>query len=92
MMKLYLQPIAHIEYFACTNEICNSYSFFSKGDDTDIITNYRLISILPVFSNVLEKAMLKRIDVFFSKHSLLNDSRFGFLKGRSMKSALCLKK
>lgn len=49
-----------------------------KKDDKREFTNYRPISILPLFSKVIEKIMYKRIYNFLSIHNLLYDYQFGF--------------
>ena len=44
------------------------------------ITNYRPISLLPVFSKIFEKLLLKRISDFFEKHNVIYKKQFGFQK------------
>ena len=44
------------------------------------VTNYRPISILPVFSKIFEKIMYKRLLDFINKHKLLYKFQFGFKK------------
>ena len=61
---------------------------FIKKDDVHAINNYRPISILPVFSKILEKVMYKRLYSFLCKHNILNDNQFGFRKGYSVDLAL----
>jgi len=50
--------------------------------------NYRPISLLSIFSKLLEKLMHKRLYSFFEKHSLLNEHQFGFRKNHSTTLAL----
>lgn len=52
---------------------------YKKGDKNDM-SNYRPISILPMFSKVLEKVILNRFMNFEQKHNLLNECQFGFLR------------
>jgi hypothetical protein len=49
-----------------------------KKDDPRKLTNYRPISILPLFSKVIEKVMYKRIYHFLTQRNLLYDYQFGF--------------
>ena len=50
-----------------------------KGDDKRLINKYRLISILPVFSMVLEKLMHFRLTSFFiDMCKLICDNQYGF--------------
>lgn len=55
---------------------------FKKGDKNDI-SNYRPISLLPVFSKIIEKCMASRMALFLEENLLLNDQQFGFRSGRS---------
>ena len=52
-------------------KIAKIVPIFKSGDKTDV-RNYRLISLLPVFSKLLEKLMLNRLQAFFTKHNVLN--------------------
>lgn len=63
-----------------------------KGGNKHIISNYRPISVLPVFSKVLEKIIFTRLDNVFAKHCVFTDSQFGFRKGRSTEAALLFQK
>ena len=60
---------------------------FKSGDKRDF-TNYRPISVLPVFSKLLERIIYKRTVEFFDKHSLLYHGQFGFRTGYSTSMAL----
>ena len=52
-----------------------------KSGDKNSIKNYRLISLLPVVSRVLEKLVYNRIVDFISSSIL--SSQYGFLRGQS---------
>ena len=43
---------------------------FKRGDKREF-TNHRPISILPVFSKVIEKVMYKRVQEFIDEHNIL---------------------
>ena len=53
------------------------------------IKNYRPISVLPIFSKILEKCVLNRIVKYFSDHSIISPNQFGFLRGVSTENAVC---
>lgn len=60
---------------------------FKKGDKNKI-SNYRPISILPVFSKCIEKVLHYRLVSFSDKYDLLSSSQFGFRKNKSTEKAL----
>ena len=61
-----------------------------KSGDTMAMTNYRPVSILPVFSKVLEKLMYKRLLCFLNKYKILYDYQFGFRNKHSPELALTI--
>ena len=59
-----------------------------KGGDKTNMSNYRPISVLPVFSKILERIMHVRLVNYFEKYKILYDLQFGFRKGHSTQLAL----
>ena len=59
-----------------------------KGGDTTDKSNYRPISILPLFSKLFEKCMAARLVKFFSKYNLLSSDQYGFQKNKNTSDAL----
>lgn len=60
---------------------------FKKGDKNQL-GNYRPISILPVFSKLLEKVILRNFLQFEEKHKIITAAQYGFRKHRSTELAL----
>ena len=58
-----------------------------KGDSETVCSNYRSISILPIFSKLLAKLMHKRLSEYLNKYNILYDHEFGFQKGKSTEHA-----
>ena len=56
---------------------------FKKGNKSDM-NNYRPISVLSVFSKILERIVYKRVYSFLEKNNILYGSQFGFRKGLSI--------
>ena len=54
------------------------------------MSNYRPISILPVFSKILESVVQSQLSVYLEKHQLLTSSQFGFRKNRNTQQAVTL--
>jgi hypothetical protein len=59
-----------------------------KSGDPQITSNYRPISVLPLFSKVFEKCMATRLVSFINKFSLISPHQFGFIKKVSTVDAL----
>lgn len=60
---------------------------YKKGEN-DLLDNYRPITLISIFSKIVEKAMLSRLLSFLSKYKLMSDKQHGFTKGKSTISAL----
>ena len=51
-------------------------------------SNYRPITLLSIFSKLLEKLVSRRMSDFLEKHSLISDKQFGFRRNRSTEDAV----
>lgn len=49
-----------------------------KSGDVDVFTNYRPVSLLPVFSKILERLFYKRLINYVNNCEILNHSQYGF--------------
>ena len=54
-----------------------------KGENRDMFSNYRPISLLPIFSKVLEKILYEELLSFLENHKILNPLQFGFRRKHS---------
>lgn len=61
-----------------------------KGGDTDSPNNFRPISLLPVFSKILERVVNKRLVDYIESNNFLSPNQFGFRKKRSTEDAVKL--
>src|SRR2546425_2254388 len=73
--------------FSDALKVAKILPIYKSGDKT-LISNYRPISLLTVFSKIYEKIILKRFDSFLIKHQILYDMQFGFRKNHSTQLAL----
>lgn len=87
-------PLAHIANLSFSSgtfpkelKIANVVPLFKSGDDM-IFTNYRPVSVLPVFSKLLERLMFTRLIDFLTLNDVLDKYQFGFQKGKSTYMAL----
>lgn len=68
-------------------KIARVVPIYKSGDKT-LPKNYRPVSILPVFSKVLEKLACNRLETFCNENNILCNSQFGFRKNRTTETAL----
>ena len=61
-----------------------------KNEDKMLINNYRPVSVLPLFSKILERLMFNRLEMFINKHDILYKYQFGFRKGYSTTMSLLI--
>ena len=59
-----------------------------KSGDTSLLGNYRPISVLPVFSKIIERIMYNRLYSFFNNNNLFFSKQFGFQKNTSTEHAI----
>ena len=59
-----------------------------KSGDKDNVSNYRPISILPVFSKALERIMHNKVYNNLDSKGLLHEKQFGFQRNNSTEHAI----
>ena len=95
MIKNYVKtPLTHIYnrsfetgIFPSELKVANVVPIFKSGDEM-LFSNYRPVSVLPVFSKVLERLMYNRLITYINQNHLLYNLQFGFQKGKSTHMAL----
>ena len=60
----------------------------NKKGDLDLVSNYRPISLIPIFSKIYEKIVYNRLYDHLTKNKYLYTSQFGFQKNCSTEHAL----
>lgn len=60
-----------------------------KGNPQNL-TNYRPISILPIFSKIIEKLILTRLTSFVDKFNIISRKQFGFRERHSTQHAVII--
>ena len=87
-------PLAHIGnlsfdtgIFPVELKIAKIVPIFKSGDECTL-TNYRPVSVLPVFLKIMEILMYDRLISYMLKHNILFEYQFGFQKGKSTHMAL----
>lgn len=59
-----------------------------KKNDKELISNYRAISLLSVFSKLLEVAYACQLKSFLNLHNIISNSQYGFREGHSTQDAV----
>jgi exonuclease III len=91
---LFSEPLTHVlnlslsqGFFPSELKVAKVIPLFKSGD-TLSLNNYRPVSILPVFSKILERLMYSRILKFINKHNILYKYQFGFRENYSANMAI----
>jgi hypothetical protein len=94
--EFYIEPLKHVLNLSITQgvfpnemKIARVIPLF-KGGDSAKYSNYRPVSILPLFSKLLERLMYNRILEFINKHDILYKYQFGFREKHSSNMALMI--
>ena len=90
----FLTPLTHVMnlsitkgIFPCELKIARVIPLFKSGDSSSF-SNYRHVSVLPLFSKILERLMYTRLLKFINVNKLLYDYQFGFRGDHSPQLAL----
>ena len=59
-----------------------------KSGSKNVFNKNRPVSLLPQFSEILEKLFNKRLDSFIAKYDILSESQYGFRSNSSSSMAL----
>ena len=59
-----------------------------KSKDKQMLNNYRPISLLPIFSKIIEKVIYQRLFNFLNTNNALFSSQYGFRKNHSTINAV----
>ena len=93
----FIEPLGHIMNLSITQSIFMKELKLAKvrplykASDPMVFSNYRPVSVLPLFSKIHEHLMYTRLLSFINKHKLLYSYQFGFRRGHSPDLALiCL--
>ena len=89
-------PLLHVVNLSLTQgvfpselKIAKVIPLFKSGDKM-MLSNYRPVSILPLFSKIVERLMYNRLLSFINKHKILYSYQFGFRLDHSPNLALIL--
>ena len=90
----FITPLTHIMNLSLSSgifpeelKIAGVNPLFKSGDAM-LFCNYRPVSVLPLFSKILERLMYNRLISFINKHNVLFHFQFGFREGHSTNLAL----
>ena len=94
--EVIVTPLVHICNLSLTTgifpdelKIANVVPIFKSGDDM-VFSNYRPVSVLPIFSKLLEGLVYNRLVESINDNKLLYDFQFGFQRGKSTQLAVTM--
>jgi hypothetical protein len=92
--ELFIEPLLHVinlslkhGYFPDNMKLAKVLPLFKSGDKM-MFSNYRPISILPIFSKLFERVMYNKILNFIEKQRLFYINQFGFRNNHTTALAL----
>ena len=92
----FITPLTHIMNISLLNEVFPSalkiarvIPLFKSGEPSNF-SNYRPVSVLPLFSKILERLMYSRLLSFINKHNIWYAFQFGFRMLHSPNLALII--
>jgi hypothetical protein len=74
-------------YFPDQLKIAKVKPLYKRGLDTDV-GNYRQVSLISVFTKIIEKIMHKRLLSFLNNSNIINNKQHGFCKGKLTNTAI----
>lgn len=74
-------------YFRKKIKIAKIAPIFKIGKE-DLLTNYRLMVVLPYFSKILEIIIYNRLHTYLDQNSISYNKQFGFRGGHSIVNPL----
>jgi hypothetical protein len=93
-IDLIAKPLTHITNLSISSgifpdllKIARVVPVFKSGDRR-VISNYRPVSVLPIFSNVLERIVYNRLLNYVDRLDILTENQYGFRKKYSTSLAL----
>ena len=73
--------------FPMNMKIARVTPIYKKGSKNDV-NNYRPISVLRIFSKILEKCIYNRLIYFINRYNILLKNQYGFRQGHSTSTAI----
>ena len=93
-VDLVSEPLTHIVNLSIQSgivpdqmKIARVIPIFKSGAD-NLFSNYRPISVLPVFSKILERVVYERLLNYLNEYNILLNNQYGFRKNHSTSLAL----
>ena len=91
-----VQPLTHVINLSLSQgyvpqewKVAHVTPVFKTGE-RDNMSNYRPISVLPVFSKILERIVYNKLFKYLNDHNILSKHQFGFRSGHSTEMPLTI--
>lgn len=83
LLTIIYNAILRLNYYPTQWKVAQIILLPKPGKNTEEVTSYRPISLLPVLSKVFEKLLVKRIKPELEKNKIVPDHQFGFREQHS---------
>lgn len=83
LLTIIYNAILRLNYYPTQWKVAQIILLPKPGKNTEEVTSYRPISLLPVLSKVFEKLLVKRIKSELEKNKIIPDHQFGFREQHS---------
>ena len=93
-IDLIAKPLAHIVNLSISAGIFSDFLKIArvipvfKSGDRRLMSNYRPVSVLPIFSKVFERVVYNRLISYVDRLNILTENQYGFRKDHSTSLAL----
>ena len=87
LLAVIVNKSINTSYFPNCLKTARVIPIYKNGDKKDV-TNYRPISILPLFSKILERIVCNQLYSFLEKFNILHQNQYGFRSNRSTSQAI----
>ena len=78
-----MNPILRLSYFPTQWKVAQIILIAKPGKNSESVTSYRPINLLPVLSKVCEKLIIKRLNKILAVKKIIPDHQFGFRSNHS---------
>ena len=77
-LTLIYNSMLRLQHFPSQWKCAEIIMIYKPNKPENLVSSYRPISLLPIFSKIFEKLLLKRLKPYLQKYNIVPDHQFGF--------------